>query len=59
MVQQQLQLVVPLSGQQLQVHLANFQKHQMQGHPPTVPTQPIKDETQTFNVMSWMLKKLF
>ena len=40
MVQQQLKLVAPLSGR-LQVHLASYPTHQMQGHPPTVQTQPM------------------
>ena len=42
MVQQQLKLVATLSGQ-LHVHLASYQKHQMQRHSPTVQTQPMND----------------
>ena len=42
LVQQQLKSVATLSGQ-LHVHLASYPKHQIQGHPPTVQTQPSKD----------------
>ena len=42
MVQLQLKLVATLSSQ-LHVHLASHPKHQMQGHPPTVRTQPLED----------------
>ena len=31
--------------------MASYPKHQMQGHPPTVQTRQLKDETQPFNAI--------